>query len=407
MTWKTTNEMNERIKFIASYLERGESFSDLCEAFEVSRKTGYKWVARYEAGGVTALGNLSCAPHSHPNRVREEAVEKLLAVRSKHPRWGPKKLIAVVARHHPLLALPAPSTVGDILRKRGLVKERTRRRVSAPYAERLSEYKQPNDLWCADFKGHFATGDTRCHPLTITDGYSRYLLVCRAQKRPLYYLTRETFERAFREYGLPSTIRTDNGAPFSTLAPGGLSLLAIWWIRLGIRPERIMPGRPDQNGQHERMHSTLKAETAKPPRGSFAAQQRAFDRFRVEYNEERPHEALEQQVPASLYQRSVRNYPSKLPQPNYPDHFKRERAYPNGVITFGNTQWYLSSCLRGEVVGLEEVSAERWKVYFGPIPLGIIDLQNAKKRGLRNFGHLIRVDGELPVPSRRYTRRKS
>ena len=339
MTWKTTNEMNERIKFIAAYLEEQEPFGDLCDLFGVSRKTGYKWVERYQEGGVKALENRSRAPHSHPNRVSEEVLTKLLAVRTKHPRWGPKKLVAVVARENPRLILPVASTVGDILRKRGLVKRRRRRIASVPYGERLTEYGGPNDLWCADFKGHFQAGNERCHPLTITDGYSRYLLTCHAQRRSYYNQTRATFERAFREYGLPLTIRTDNGAPFSSLAPGGLSVMSIWWIRLGIRPERIMPGRPDQNGQHERMHSTLKDETVKPPRASLSAQQRAFDRFRREYNEERPHESLNQQVPASLYKKSPRCYPKKIPDPIYPSHFRLERAYPNGVISFNSTQW--------------------------------------------------------------------
>ena len=388
--------MNERIKFIAAYLEEEESFTDLCLQFEISRKTGYKWVERYQNGGVQALVDLSRAPHSHPNKTDEEMIETLLSVRRKHPFWGPKKLIAVVERQHPEWILPAPSTVGDVLRKEGIVRRRKRRRTSSPYAERLSEYANPNDLWCADFKGHFATGEERCHPLTITDGYSRYLLMCHAQRRPLYYLTRKTFERAFREYGLPLTIRTDNGAPFSTLAPGGLSLLSIWWIRLGIRPERIMPGRPDQNGQHERMHGTLKAETAKPPYNSIAAQQRAFDRFQKEYNEERPHESLGQKVPAAFYTKSPRPYPKKLPEPEYPSHFLLQRTYPNGVISLNQTQWYLSGCLRGEVVGLEEVADERWKVYFGPIPLGMLDLRAVKKRGNRHFGYMVQYDGELP-----------
>jgi len=328
-------------------------------------------------------------------------VEKLLAVRRKHPRWGPKKLIAVVQRENPRWLLPVPSTVGDILRKRGLAKAKKRRRVSSPYGERLSEYERPNDLWCADFKGHFATGEDRCHPLTITDGFSRYLLTCHAQRRSYYNQTRKTFERAFREYGLPLTIRTDNGPPFSTLAPGGLSLLSIWWIKLGIRPERIMPGRPDQNGQHERMHSTLKSETAKPPSTSLRAQQRAFDRFQLEYNEQRPHESLGQKVPDSFYEKSPRCYPKNITDPQYPAHFKLERAYPNGVISFQRTQWYLSGCLRGELLGVEEINDDRWKVYFGPIVLGVLDLRNSKKRRNRYFSHLIRHDGEITHDNRR------
>ena len=271
-----------------------------------------------------------------------------------------------------------------------------------PYAERLAAYAAPNAIWCADFKGHFAVGDARCHPLTIMDGFSRYLLRCQALPRPLYALARTVFESAFREFGLPQTIRTDNGAPFSTLAAGGLSRLAVWWIRLGIRPERILPGRPDQNGRHERMHSTLKAETARPPRSSFRAQQRAFQTFRHEYNHERPHEALAYETPAAQYEPSPRAYPRQLPQPEYPAHFRVERAYPNGVISFRETQWYLTNCLAGELVGLEEVDENRWTVYFGPVELGVLDVRNAKARGPRQFGLLVRSDGA--ISSRRRTR---
>jgi len=284
--------MNERVKFIARYLQNEESFVVMCEDAGISRKTGDKWVDRYEQGGVGALVDQSRAPRSHPHAVSAAMIDAIVALRRRHPRWGPRKLLAILRRRQPGPAWPVASTVGDILRRRGLVRPRRRRRYSAPYAERLREYAAPKAIWCADFKGHFPVGDARCHPLTIMDGFSRYLLRCQALKRPLFMQTRWVFESAFREFGLPQTIRTDNGAPFSTLAAGGLSRLAVWWIRLGIRPERIVPGRPDQNGRHERMHSTLKAETARPPRSSFRAQRHAFERFRREYNHERPHEAL-------------------------------------------------------------------------------------------------------------------
>ena len=236
------------------------------------------------------------------------------------------------------------------------------------------------------------------------DGFSRYLLRCHGLPRPLGAPVQRTFESAFREFGLPATIRTDNGPPFSTLAAGGLSRVAVWWIRLGIRPERILPGRPDQNGRHERMHSTLKAETARPPRSSLRAQPRSFDAFRQEYNHERPHEALAYEAPASLYQPSPRPYPRRVPHPEYPAHFRVERAYPNGVISLGDTQWYLSNCLAGELVGLEEVDDNRWTVYFGPIELGVLDVRSAKARGMRNFGLLIRADGGITRRRRRRAR---
>ena len=387
--------MNERVKFLAEYLEHAVSFSELCERFEISRKTGYKWVERYEQGGVTQLVERSRAPHHRPHKVDDEVVAAIVAARRKHPRWGPRKLLVILHRQHPRMPLPVASTVGEILRKHGLVGARRRRHYSAPYAERLGGYDRPNAVWCADFKGHFAVEGKRCHPLTITDGFSRYLIRCQALKRPLTEPSKSVFESAFIEYGLPDAIRTDNGAPFSTLAPGGLSRLAIWWIRLGIRPERIMPGRPDQNGRHERMHSTLKAETARPPRRSMRGQQLAFDHFRDEYNHVRPHEALDLTTPGSVYQRPTKQFPSKLPELEYPFHFRAERVYPNGVISLAGTQWYLSHCLAGEVVGLELMHDQRWKVHFGPIELGMLDVRNARRRAGRNFAVLVRSDGKI------------
>ena len=396
--------MNERVKFIARYVQHEETFAAWCEAAGISRKTGYKWVERYDAGGVSALVDRSRAPLSHPHAVAMVLVERVLAARRRHPRWGPRKLLAVLRRQEPTREWPVASTVGDIWRRHGLVRPRRRRRCSAPYAERLREYAAPNAIWCADFKGHFPVGEDRCHPLTIMDGFSRYLLRCHGLPRPLSAPVQRSFELAFREFGLPETIRTDNGPPFSTLAAGGLSRLAVWWIRLGIRPERIRPGRPDQNGRHERRHSTLKAETARPPRSRLRAQQRSFDAFRQEYNHERPHEALAYEMPASLYQPSPRPYPRRVPHPEYPAHFRVERAYPNGVISLGDTQWYLTDCLAGELVGLEEVDDNRWTVYCGPIELGVLDVRSAQTRGMRNFGLLIRADGGITRRRRRRAR---
>lgn len=404
MTWKHTDPMNERVKFIAAYLAAEEAFADLCVRFEVSRKTGYKWVERYENGGVQALVNQSRAPLSHPHAVSDAVVTAILAARRKHPRWGPKKLLVVLRRQQLELALPAASTVGSILRKHGVIHTRKRIRRSSPYGDRLGPYDSPNAIWCADFKGHFPVADERCNPLTISDGYSRYLLKCHALPRTLFAGVRRIFEATFREFGLPVAIRTDNGPPFSTLAPGGLSRLAVWWIRLGIRAERIMPGRPDQNGRHERMHSTLKAETARPPRSSFRAQQRAFDLFREEYNQVRPHEALGQVTPASLYQPSPREFPRHLPEIEYPSHFQTARVYCNGLASFRGCQWYLSNCLFGELVGFEEVDDDRWKVHFGPVQLGLIDVRSLKNRRYRHFGVLIRTDGELHGRRRRSRR---
>jgi putative transposase len=324
MPWQDTSPMNERVKFVAGMLEGSESFTELCERFGISRKQGYKWKERYESGGVDALRDRSRAPKTHPQAVVEPLVDLIVQARKKHPRWGPRKLLVILARQYPTLEFPAASTVEG----------------------------------------------ERCNPLTISDGCSRYLLCCKSLKSTVTEPVRRTFENVFREFGLPDAIRTDNGPPFSTLAPAGLSRLAVWWIRLGIRPERIMPGRPDQNGRHERMHLTLKAETARPPRSSFRAQQRAFDSFRDEYNRVRPHEALGYDTPASRYTPSSRPFPNKLPEIEYPSHFRIQRAQHNGVISVDGVQFYISNCIDEEYIGLEAVGDGCWKVYFGPIELG-------------------------------------
>lgn len=398
--------MNERVKFVAAMLEAEETFGELCERFGISRKQGYKWKERYEEGGVAALVDRSRAPHSHPHAVSAEVVQLLVTARKKHPRWGPRKLLVVVRRHHPRVGLPSSSTVGAIFKKLGMIGPRKRVRRSDPYKERLGPYDGPNRIWCADFKGHFWVDEERCSPLTVSDGFSRYLLTCKALRSTICAPVMRSFEATFREFGVPDAIRTDNGPPFSTLAPGGLSRLAIWWIRLGIRPERIMPGRPDQNGRHERMHRTLKAETAKPPAGSFRAQQARFDRFREEYNKERPHEAIGQATPSSLYRPALRAFPNVLPELEYADHFELCRTYPNGVISWRGIQWYLSGCLQNELVGLEELPDDRWRVFFGPVLLGVIDVKLAyDRRNYRRFGVLVRADGEVRRRRRKLYRR--
>lgn len=407
MPWTKTDAMNERVKFIAACLAREESddtFAELCARFGIVAKTGYKWLHRYEEGGVRSLVEMSRAPRSHPQTVATEVVKALLAARRRHPRWGPRKLLVIVRRKEPELLLPAASTVGAILKRHGLVGIPKRRARSSPYGERLREYAAPNAVWCADFKGHFRVEGAACSPLTITDGFSRFLLRCHGLRSTIFASVRPVFESTFAEFGLPDAIRTDNGAPFSTLAPGGLSRLAIWWIRLGIRPERIMPGRPDQNGRHERMHLTLKADCCRPPRSSFRAQQRAFDRFREEYNFVRPHEGIAQQTPGSLYQASLRPMPRRLPELEYASHFKLERVYSNGTISFQGAQWYLSNCLEGEVVAFEEVGDGRWRVHFGPVPLGIIDFAQTKALKSRRLGVLVRTDGEVTALGRKRRR---
>jgi len=310
MAWSETNPMKERVLFIDD-LESGlYSMTELCELYGVSRKSGYKWAQRYVEEGVEGLRDRSRAPNNCPHRTEKRVVEALLAARRKHPRWGPRKLLAYVSRRQPDWAWPAASTAGDILRRAGLVEPRRRRRRRPSAGRPKVEAHSPNDVWTIDFKGEFLTGDRRyCYPLTVADQCSRYVLGCTALLSTELAGAQPALESHFRKYGLPRAILSDNGTPFSSPAICGLSRFSVWWIKLGIEPLLIQPGRPDQNGVHERMHRTLKAETARPPAGDLSAQQECFDAFLEVFNEERPHEALGQQRPAELYEVSPRAYP--------------------------------------------------------------------------------------------------
>ncbi len=373
--------MDERVKFIAAYLRGELSVSRLCDTFGVSRKTAYKWIARYAEGGVAELVERSRRPRSNPNEMSREVASLILSMRKQHPFWGPKKLLAVLAPAYPGLRLPATSTVGHLLARHGLTRPRRPRRRAAPYGQPFLGYDKPNAVWCADFKGHFRLVDrTRCHPATISDGYSRYLLKCEALRFPRYEPTKQVFEQAFREYGLPDAIRTDNGAPFASTTLGGLSHLATWWIRLGIRPERIAPGHPEQNGRHERIHRTLKAEATRPVRLDLTAQQATFDTWRKEYNEVRPHEALGQQPPAKFYEPSPRLYPAEVPEPEYPPNFEIRRVNKSGYLLWNRGRYYVGWTLQHEIVGLEELDDGKWLLYFGPHALAVVDSTIEKLR---------------------------
>jgi len=302
--WSETTKMRERMRFVLD--AEGELFTmtELCERYGISRMTGHKWVRRFREDGVGGLGDRSRAPEHCPHRTDAAVVGALVEARHRHPNWGARKLILWVARRQPGLRLPAASTAGDILKRLGLVKDRRRRRHLPHPGRPIAEGSYANQLWSADFKGQFKTRDgIYCYPLTVTDSFSRYLLGCRSQLTTATIPTKKNFERVFRAYGLPEAIRTDNGTPFSAAtAISRLSRLSVWWIRLGIRPELIQPSHPEQNGRHERMHRTLKAETTRPPAANARAQQRIFDFFREEFNTERPHERLGNQTPGSFYQ---------------------------------------------------------------------------------------------------------
>ncbi len=374
MSWNDTCPVNERLKFIVE-IQRGErNMRQLCEDFSISRKTGYKWWGRYQGAGMDGLKEHSRAPFSHPNAVQAAVVALLLEARQQHPSWGPEKLVHWLAPRHPQAFWPALSTVGAILTRHGLVKARRRVRRSPPYAEPRVEVGAPNALWSADFKGQFRTGDGRyCYPLTVLDSFSRYLVLCRGLLTTATEGVRPWLVRAFRAYGLPLAIRTDNGPPFASVALGGLSALSLWWVKLGILPERICPGHPEQNGRHERMHLTLKQHSTRPVRASLRAQQQALGRFLAEYNHERPHQALGQRTPEEIYRPSVRPYPERLPKVEYPAGLHVRRVRHNGQIKWQGRLIYASEVLAGEPVGLKHVDEGAWHVYFGPLLIGTLD----------------------------------
>lgn len=380
MPWKVSDPMDQRKKLIGIAKTKAMSFSDACEAFGVSRKTGYKWLERYDSGGVAGLEERSRAPKVVPWALSSSMKSRLIALRKRRPRWGPRKLLAWLEDHEPELELPAASTVGELLKREGLVQSRRRARRPQATPSNLHEAVAPNDCWCVDFKGQFVVAHEYCYPLTATDLFSRFLLDCQALSSTSTAEARPIFENLFHEYGLPGAIRSDNGPPFASVGLGGLSKLSVWWVRLGIRLERIPPGKPQHNGQHERMHRTLKAETAKPPEATVVAQQRRFDEFRLDFNTERPHEALGNDVPVSLYQPSQRDLPAKLAELEYPAHHVLRSVRSDGHIKLKGKALYVSEALTGEVVSLEEVDDDVWKIFFGPLLLGIINARLPKMK---------------------------
>lgn len=366
--------MDERMHFIVAHQRGDWGMAELCRAFGISRKTGYKWLRRYETDGVAGLVEHSRAPHHQPHAVHPDIAALLLQARQAHPTWGPRKLMAWLHAKHPALPLPAASTVGALLKRAGVIVPRRHRRACPSGLPPVADGPAPNAVWCADFKGQFRTGDGQlCYPLTISDHASRYLLRCQALPRPDEVHVWPLFEATFREYGLPDVLRTDNGAPFASVGLGGLTKLSVWWIKLGIQPARIAPGKPQQNGRHERLHRTLKQDALRPPAATLRAQQRAFDRFQAVYNHERPHEALGQQPPARVYQPSPRPYVPPLREMAYPTGYVVRRVRHNGELRWRGQLLYVSMALVGELVGLDQVDDARWEVYFGPLRLGVLD----------------------------------
>ena len=377
MPWRETSPMEQRLQFVQEYASELFTMTELAAEYGISRKTGYKWLARYDAEGAVGVQDRSRRPHASPHATEPDVLATLIRLRQRHPRWGAKKLLAVAARREPDGDWPCPSTVAAHLKARGLIAARRRRQPPLVVTSSRALMRRPNEVWTVDFKGEFLTGDRHyCYPLTLRDGFSRYVLRCDALTAHTGAVTRPCLERAFAEYGLPDRIRSDNGPPFGGPGLGRLSSLAVWWIRLGILPERIAPGHPEQNGSHEQFHAVLKAETTRPPAASAAAQQRRFHRFCREYNHERPHEALAQTVPASHYQPSPRLLPRRLPPLQYPGHAEIRRVDQNGYVSWRRPRrppLFVSVALAGEPVAFEEVDDGIWTVTFASVMLGRFD----------------------------------
>jgi putative transposase len=371
MPWRDSLPMDLKTQFIADYLRQTLSVAELCYHYNISRKTGYKWIDRYLEDGATGLADRSRRPHVCPHQTHPKLVELILEARRHHPTWGAKKLLKILSNRQPHQQWPARRTVCDILTRYGLIKKPRHRRLIGHPGKPASIITAPNQVWSADFKGHFKTRDGHyCYPLTVTDNFSRYLLGCQALHTTSGADAKPVFRRLFQEFGLPLRIRTDNGVPFATVSLARLSTLSAWFVRLGIMPELIEPGKPQQNGRHERMHRTLKAEATRPPAASSRSQQHTFNRFREEFNNQRPHEALDLATPASIYQPSPRPFPTKLPPLEYPDHFEKRYVSYNGGIRWKSAWVHVSITCAGQYLGLEAVDNQIWNVYFGPLRLG-------------------------------------
>lgn len=361
MGWKGVTVMDQRIRFIAEYLEGYFPVSELCRQFGISRKTAYKWIERYMDFGAEGLADQSRRPRSCPHATSEALVEAIIKARSVHPTWGPKKLLTILS----FPDLPAVSTVAGILKRYGLIMPGKRRfRRIHPGCPKTTPVL-PNDIWTADYKGQFKMRNgLYCYPLTVCDMRSRYLLGCDAHRAVSSLHTRNHFTELFQEYGLPERIRTDNGIPFATNALARLSVLSVWWIKLGIYPELIEPGKPQQNGKHERMHRTLKKEATIPPRMNIHTQQQRFDDFRREYNTQRPHEALEMKTPSSVYAPSPRSMPRRIGIYDYPLHFEVRKVHKSGGMRWKHHWVNVSQTLWKEYIGFEEIEDGIYNVYF-------------------------------------------
>jgi putative transposase len=380
MGWMETCAVDERMRFVIAAEKHEESFAVLCRGFGVSRRVGYKWLARYREAGVGGLLDHSRAPLHHPHVIADDIAECCLAVRRRHPSWGPLKVRAWLERQASSTEWPAASTIGALFDREGLTVKRKLRRRTPPSSAPFAHCEAANEVWCIDFKGWFLTGDgKRCEPLTVTDAYSRYLLRCQALARTDTDHVWPVLDAAFREFGLPCAMRSDNGSPFASCGAGGLSTLSVRLIKAGVVPERIKPGKPQQNGRHERMHLTLLQDAATPPARSLREQLKRLREFQRLYNEERPHQALGNATPADRYTPSPRRFDGVLREPEYDAGLKVRRVRHNGEIRWRNDTIYVNQALAGEPIALEE-NAVGWTVSYGPIMLGTIALHDDRLR---------------------------
>lgn len=391
MPWTNMKPMDSKIQFVSFALNSPMSMTELCSIFNISRKTGYKWLHRYIEHGPEALVDQSRAPKSIPHKTPQQVADFIISCRKKHPSWGARKIVQKAQHVAKNLKMPSETTINNIIKAHGLTNSKRKRRKPGHPGRPCVSAKSPNDIWTTDFKGEFKTKNgLYCYPLTIMDEYSRFLIDCQGLDSTGYKGAFKVFKRAFKQYGLPSVIKSDNGIPFATTGISRLSKLSVWWIKLGINPILIQPSSPYQNGAHERMHKTLKYESTIPPSGDLKAQQRRFNSWKKEYNFDRPHESLKGNSPSMIYKPSFKSYPSRIPEVEYPAHFEVRYVSANKCFRWNNNSVAISSTLIHEYVGLEEVMDGKWAVYFSWKRLGFLD--ERKMRILDDLGRLKRCN---------------
>lgn len=388
MPWRESDKVTERMRFISRYLE-GERIVDLSREFGISRQTGHAVVKRYKLFGPAALADRSSRPWRSPNRTPKAKAERIVELRRKHPTWGPKKLKQRLERLHPDVRWPAPSTIGAILDDAGMVRRRKRRRRASPSPTRRRETTAPNQLWCIDYKGQFKLGNGRyCYPFTVTDHFSRFLAGCEALENTGTSDAQTALWAAFGDYGLPEAIRSDNGSPFASCGRLGLSRLSVALMRLGIDIERIEPGKPEQNGRHERMHLTLKQDATRPAGANVLAQQETFDAFRKTFNDERPHEALGMKTPSDVYRRSERQLPDTIAALEYPLHDLTSRVKKKGSFYMPSLGLvFLGEAFAYQDIGIREVESGTWLVSFMELDIGYLDAETKRIIDLPTDNH--------------------